>query len=114
LSRTSGGTTTAMSAVRSTARGTPITAAESIEATRMPSAVIPALAPNTATGAAVIRNHTPSTTQLKPGVVSASGPSNRPPSSPPSSQSIVRAANRRPNPATALTPSAGRPNRSPG
>jgi hypothetical protein len=73
-SRTSGGTTTAISSVRSTARGTPTTTALSIEATRIPSATLPALAPNTATGTAVIRNQTPRTYQLKVGFASGSGP----------------------------------------
>ena len=50
-SRTSGGRTRATSAVRSNARGMPITAAASIEATRIPSTVLPGLAPNSATRA---------------------------------------------------------------
>jgi hypothetical protein len=100
--------------VRSAARGTPTTGAESIEATRMPSTVMPALDPNTATGTAVSTNHTPSTHQLNPGVVSASGPANSAATSIASSQSTVSAASRRPNPATELAPCSGSPNRRPG
>ena len=83
-------------------------------ATRRPSAVIPALAPNSATGTAVRTNQTPSTNHPNQGLTAGSGVANIAAMPYPMNQSIVRAASRRPNPATEPTPEAGRPSRSPG
>jgi hypothetical protein len=108
-SRTSGGTTTAISAVRSSTMPGPTAARPPTESTRRPSTVIPALAPNAATGTAVRTNQTPRTNHPNQGLTAGSGVANIAAMPYPMNQSMVSAANRRPNPATEPDPAAGRP-----
>lgn len=73
-SRRNGGSTTAIIAVRSSARGTPTWVAMSVRATRMPSARCPGAVPSTDTVSAVITNQVPRTHQPNSGEPSASTP----------------------------------------